>query len=198
MRSSKHYRNLGRGGETSFVTTTCLDFVPVFADPILADLMAASIAEDCRRANSYLHAFVVMSHHIHFLTTPPEGTPITNLVQRIKANSARRIRPRLSSEREHCFDQQTGLNRHSFWQYSFRSYPVTSPEQFHQKMDYIHTNPSRSRIVTSDTSYRWSSLRFYDAGLGSHLHELDLAAIIDFYAPDGIPRVSAARRRQPR
>lgn len=158
----KHYQNLGEEGDVVFVTTTCLDFVHAFAEPKVRDLMAASLIDDCRRYATELHAFVVMPHHVHFIIRVPKGKTVFSTVQRIKANSARRILPRLDSETNAKFDEQRGLNQRSFWKVSFRAYGCGSV--FWQKVRYIHANPVKAQLCMTSEDYAWSSARYIAGG----------------------------------
>jgi putative transposase len=189
MIRQRHYENLVAPCQTGFFTTTTLDFVHAFARPKLRDLMCASLLEDCRRTDTHVHAFVVMPHHFHLVASMSERMTGVDLMRRIKTNSARRIRPLLDETTEREFDQQRGLNRHVFWQDSFRSIVVLGPEMFRQKIRYTHQNPVRSGYCETSDEYRWSSRWAWLDGkytLGRHL---DAAALRDFYAPTGLPRV---------
>src|SRR5262245_55028779 len=94
MSEYKHWKNHAKAGQTTFITTTCLDFVHALAPYKIRDLMVASMLEDCRRTESIVHAFVVMPHHLHLLAHLTTCSA-SQLSQRIKSNSARRILPRL-------------------------------------------------------------------------------------------------------
>ena len=59
---------------------------------------------------------------------------------------------------------RSGLNGHSFWQRSFRSFVLTSEDGFLQKARYIHDNPVRAGLVESALGYRWSSAKLDEEG----------------------------------
>ena len=117
----QHWKNLGQGGETVFVTTTALDFVHVFARSEAKNRMTHLLLSDHELYGATLYAFVVMQNHIHFLSRLPDNRDVGWFVQRIKANSARAMRPRLSPDQLDSLSQQIGLNARTFWQRSFRS-----------------------------------------------------------------------------
>lgn len=50
------------GGQVAFVTTTALDFAPVFGRDETRDLVAAALVADCQHYRAPLHAFAVMSN----------------------------------------------------------------------------------------------------------------------------------------
>ena len=189
MSDYKHWKNHGQPGQSVFVTSTALDFVHAFAPYKLRDLMAASLLDDCRKTSTIVHAFVVMPHHIHFLgflTTCDSS----NLVQRIKSNSAKRILPLLPQRLQRGFDQQRGLNRRTFWKDGFRGPVVTSAAGFQQRIRYTHFNPVKANLCEAPSEYRWSSAWAYEAGLWSEESGLDLSELIRNYAPGGLPPVN--------
>jgi len=160
----KRWRNLGRGGDTCFVTTTVLDFVPVFAHDQFADLAVRILFESCTQVCAALDAFVVMPHHVHFLLRLPPSINVSRFVQRYKSLSAREIRPLLPQSVAQQFKAQAGLNQRTFWQRSFRSVTIDGERFFRQKMTYIHENPVRAGLVESSLDWKWSSARLFDQG----------------------------------
>lgn len=174
------------------MTTTALDFAHVFRDPAHRDLMAASMVEDFRRTESFLHAFVVMPHHVHFLATLGEGISAPQLMARIKRNSSRRIRPLLDPEVAVQLTQQAGLNESQFWKRSFRGIVVCSPKFFYQKAIYTHQNPVRAGYVENAEDYRWSGASAYALGKVDADRCIDLDYLLELYAPTGLPPVSGS------
>ena len=122
--------------------------------------MCASLLDDCLHYGANLGAFVVMPHHIHFLARLPESMNVSQLVERIKSNAAKRVLPHIGPEFR-GLRQQTGLNRRSFWQRSFRSIAITHPDAFWIKVRYIHDNPVRAGLTTSAESYPFGSRKFW-------------------------------------
>lgn len=98
-----------------------------------------------------------MSNHIHFLASLPEDKDVVQLLQRIKTNSANRLKPLLDTKQREALQVQETLNRHSFWQRSFRSVVIDSTPARLTKFDYIHGNPVRAGLAESPEQYRWSS-----------------------------------------
>lgn len=145
------WKNWAEGGQVAFVTTTALDFAPVFGRPCLKELAAASLLADCQRYRAPLHAFVVMSNHLHLVVECPPEKSVSWLVQRSKSNLAKAERAALS--------QQAGLNRCSLWRAGFRSFVVEDRAVFDQKVRYVHENLVRAGLCAREEEHRWSSAR---------------------------------------
>jgi REP element-mobilizing transposase RayT len=158
----RHWRNLGVGGQTVFVTTTILDFVEVFKDKRCAYALVEELFRAHRGADAVLHGFVVMSHHVHFLTRLPMDIDVSTFVRRFKSVSSRRIRPMLAEAVEREFDHQRGLNDRVFWQRSFRSVIVDKEKFFFQKLAYIHSNPVKAELCAAPRDYQWSSAEMFE------------------------------------
>jgi REP element-mobilizing transposase RayT len=176
-----HYRrwhNSSVVGDTAFVTTTALNFVRIFAEPRLRDLMAGLLTADCERYAARLYSFVVMPHHVHFLVGCPRDRDISWLVQRIKSSSAKLLLPSLPARRRAELGEQSGLNGRSFWQKSFRSVSVRTEAVFWQKVEYIHNNPVRAGYVGTAEEFRWSSACDWLMGNWSEEHGIAAAQVL--------------------
>ena len=48
------------------------------------------------------------------------------------------------------------------WQRRFYDFNVWSEKKRLEKLDYMHANPVKSRLVESPEAWKWSSWRFYN------------------------------------
>lgn len=131
----------------------------------MKDRMTSLLFHDHRFYGAKLHAFVVMSNHIHLVSQLPPDHDGSWFLQRIKTNSSKELIPLLTDEERYELSQQIGLNGRLFWKRSFRSLVIPSPHAFHQKISYIHENPVRANLVSLPSEYLWSSARFTEEGL---------------------------------
>ena len=173
------YINTEQPGALVFVTTTCLDFSRAFQREEMRELASLSIVRDVQRYGATLSAFVVMPHHIHLLATCPADRTTSWLMQRLKSNLAKLALPRLLNHERAEFACQIGLNQRTFWKPGFRALPIVSERAFSQKVRYIHLNPVRAKLVQEAADYRWSSRRFWDAGVMSSVDGLDLVRVLE-------------------
>ena len=162
----KHYRNFAQSC-TVFVTTTILDFTPALADTAAADLMTASLFDDCAHYGATLWAFVVMATHVHFLADLPSGVDSSDFVERVKSNSGRRLLRVVTPVVQRALSVQQGLGRRTFWQRGFRSVPIVDRDAFATKVRYIDNNPVDAGLCNEPTGYRWSSAWLVEAGFAS-------------------------------
>jgi len=112
----------------------------------LAALRDAAIKGDCR-----IHAYVLMSNHVHLLTTADSVGGISCMMQSLGRRYVRRFNDR---------HQRTG----TLWEGRFKSSPVDTDRYLLTCYRYIEANPVRAGMVESATEYPWSSARFNGLG----------------------------------
>lgn len=105
----------------------------------LAALLRASQLAECA-----IHAYVLMTNHVHLLVTPQDVDGVSRLVQSVGRRYVRHINNRY---------QRTG----TLWEGRFRSSIVGEESYFFACSRYIELNPVRAGIVTQPGEYRWSS-----------------------------------------
>ena len=157
MARYRHYVNNKTPGISVFITSTVLDFVHAFKRAEMKDAMVDFVYAECRRSRTTLHAYVVMSHHIHLLVTLHGDMTVSRFMQKFKERSSKELSTLLKGDELQAFDVQRGLNRSTFWKSGFRSISANNHKIFIQKRNYIHMNPVRAGLVALPWEYRWSS-----------------------------------------
>ncbi len=139
-----------------FLTFSCFDRKPFFADPVVADLFADRLMWTRQRLGFGLHAWVVMPEHVHLLISPklPEA-PVSKVLMSLK-------RPVAKDALKHMRSQ--GAHAESFW-LPGGGYDrnIFSEQEMLEKCEYIHANPVRRGLVESAEEWLWSSARAWDS-----------------------------------
>ena len=99
-----------------------------------------------------LHAYVLMTNHVHLLFTPYEENGAARLMKAVAQRYSQRC-----NRRRH----RTG----PLWEGRFRSSVVDSGGYSLNCHRYIEENPLRARMVGHPAEYRWSSFRANALGL---------------------------------
>lgn len=146
MARYRHYENSKEPGITLFVTTTVLDFVHAFHRPDVRDGMMFALAKQCQLGKAALYGFVVMPHHVHMVIRLQEETTGPEFMRVFKKKTGEAVAKLLTEAELRQFDQQRGLNRNTFWKYSFRSLHLAGEHMFWQKMNYMNQNPERQAM----------------------------------------------------
>ncbi len=106
---------------------------------------------DCR-----IHAYVLMTNHVHLLATPAQAESLSNLMKRLGQRYAQYVNRNY---------ERTG----TLWEGRFRSCLTNSENYVLGCYRYIELNPVRAGMVDHPASYRWSSHRANALGEANNL-----------------------------
>jgi putative transposase len=112
------------------------------------------LAEHARESACALHAYVLMSNHVHLLLTPDHAAGVSMLMK----NIAQRYAQYVNRSRK-----RTG----ALWEGRFKSNVVADDAYLLACHRYIELNPVRAGMVSQPEEYAWSSYRA-NAGLASN------------------------------
>lgn len=112
----------------------------------LEKLRAAAGKHDCQ-----IHAYVLMTNHIHLLMTPGQEDSIGKLMQMLGRYYVQYY--------NYCY-QRTG----TLWEGRYRATLIDSEAYLLTCMRYIELNPVRARMVDHPSEYPWSSYAQNAAG----------------------------------
>jgi putative transposase len=142
-----------------------------------------------------VHAYALMTNHVHMLMTPRRGDGPSHLMKHLGQRFVQHF------NRSHS---RTG----TLWEGRFRSHLVDSDSYLFQCQRYIELNPVRAQMVSQPWMYRWTSYRA-NAGLEAsllvvpHPNYLALGANLEecatryrtfFREPPGIAELADIRR----
>lgn len=138
---------------------------PVFFDDqdylaYLRFLKASADALGC-----LIHAYVLMTNHVHLLVTPAAANDISLLFQDV----GRHFVPYIN---------KTYHRRGSLWEGRHKGHILDSEDYFLICMRYIEMNPVRAGMVEHPAQYRWSSYTANAQGIDNAIilpHELYLS-----------------------
>ena len=102
--------------------------------------------EMSRRSGCAIHAYVLMTNHVHLLVTPHQTRSPARMMQRIGRSYVR------------YFNERHGRTG-TLWEGRYRSTLVDSDRYFLACSRYIESNPVRAGIIADPAAYGWSSFR---------------------------------------
>lgn len=111
------------------------------------------LGEAALRHGCSVHAYVLMTNHVHLLVTPQEP------------GSASRMMQAIGRRYVGCFNARYGRTG-TLWEGRFKSALVDSEAYVLRCYRYIELNPVRAAMVSAPGDYRWSS--FGRNAHGSH------------------------------
>jgi REP element-mobilizing transposase RayT len=111
--------------------------------PAVAQLVVDSIEKGVHLAHYDLHAYVVMSNHVHLLILPKIDP--SRLLKSLKGATAREA------------NRLLGRTGEPFWQKESYDHWVRNQTEFSRIRAYIEHNPVKAGLVKSPEEYPWSS-----------------------------------------
>ena len=131
-------------GASYFITTTCWQGRAVFQVSENAEILIEALFNYRDRKDYVLHEFVVMPDHLHLLLTPSSTTSLEKAIQLIKGGSSYQIR----KARNHKME---------IWQVGFHDWTIRDSDDWRTKVEYIHSNPVRAKLVQRPEDWPYSS-----------------------------------------
>jgi putative transposase len=184
---ARKWSNLNIPGALHFVTGNVRDRSPIFRNERYCREFFR-VCNDLRNDwPAKLIAYVLMPDHFHIIANPKDGD-IKGFSGALKSKLARSI-SKLTGDLFLLPKPEADGSIHQVWQESFKAMPLWSAWMIWQKINYIHANPVKARLVASAKDYRWSSFGvFY---LGS---EEPMAVDQDWWWADDSMKLSKAMK----
>jgi putative transposase len=110
--------------------------------------LLAVLAEEAQAQGVEVHAYVLMSNHIHLLLTPQRDQAMPKMMQALGRRYVRH------------FNQCHGRTG-TLWEGRYRSTLIQTERHFMACMAYIDLNPVRAGMVASPLDHVWSSHAHY-------------------------------------
>src|ERR1035437_8050072 len=159
-------------GHLHFITCSCYRRLPLFTSVRSKNSFVQILGQVRDRYGFSLVGYVVMPEHIHLLISEPaRGTPSTVmqvLKQRVSRRLRRKPRKKVSTQQLRLSFPEVRPSLPQFWQPRFYDFNVWSQKKFVEKLQYMHMNPVKKKLVAHPKDWPWSSFSFYtrkDPGL---------------------------------
>jgi putative transposase len=152
---------------------------PVFAAETDHRFFLDCLLEATQRHGVLVHAYVLMTNHVHLLATPQRQQSMSKVLQSV-------------GRRYVQYFNSAYLRTGTLWEGRYRATIVDGEQYLLTCMRYIELNPVRAGMVGHPAAYRWSSYRGNAEGVADALvrpHEL-----YDRLGPSAPERLLAYRR----
>ncbi len=133
------------------------------------------LAEAAAEYGCAIHAYVLMTNHVHLLATPGAPDSLPRTMQSLGRRYVRHINGTYG---------RTG----TLWEGRYRAAPIDGEAHFLACCRYIELNPVRAGMVGQPRDYRWSSYRAHAEGAADPL-------LADHALYRGLGGDAAARRQ---
>jgi putative transposase len=166
------YHRVYDPGHLQFITTSTYRRMAIFSDPAFGSHFVDAIKAARSKFRFRLVGWVLMPEHFHLLFQPVEADLTSAIVKHIKQRSAATILQRLRAYQDAAACRSLlraarlplsvhGHAHYRIWQRRFVPFGVFTERKTREKLDYMHNNPVKRRLVASPADWPWSSWRFY-------------------------------------
>lgn len=153
---AKKWSNEDLPGALHFITGNVNKRLNIFKDRRNCEAFI-DVLNDLRMRRPYkLIAYVLMPDHFHLITNPKDDKckAWTSALKSLTAKKLIELNPGKFT---------IGEDKNQVWQESFKGLQLWSGWMVWQKINYIHANPLKAKLVTTTAEYEWSSFRsFYN------------------------------------
>lgn len=115
-----------------------------------------SLEASAKRYRVNVHAYALMTNHVHLLVTPTDDSGPSRMMQQLGRRYVRYFNTKY---------QRSG----TLWEGRFRSSLIDTDRYLLACYRYIELNPVRARMVSTPSAYRWTSYKTNAFGARSAL-----------------------------
>lgn len=145
-----------------YVTFTVHQWADVFTRSIYTDIVIDSLRYCQKERGLKIYAWVIMSNHIHTIIRS-ETNNLSDIIRDFKKYTSSKIVRAIESNTKES--RRNWLLKKEdkiwFWEEGYHGIEITSPDFFETKLNYIHLNPVRAKIVERAEDYYYSSCADY-------------------------------------
>jgi putative transposase len=158
--------------EVHFLTFTVVEWVDVFTRKDYCEITLNSIKHCQQEKGLVLHAWCIMSNHLHLIASARNHN-LSDILRDFKKFTSKQIISAIENN-EHesrkdwmlkIFSEQGQNNsrnkNYQFWRQDNQPQELYSPKFVFQKINYIHNNPVVAGIVEKPEHYLYSSAKDY-------------------------------------
>jgi REP element-mobilizing transposase RayT len=153
------------------ITLQVVYWIDVFTRPRYRDIVIENLKYCQENKGLIIYAYVIMSNHIHLLVQSTSDN-LSDILRDFKSYTSKKLIESVESDTESrkkwmLFMFKRAAIKHKrntvyqFWTHENHAEIIYSEKFIRQKIDYIHHNPVRAKIVEHPEDYLYSSARNY-------------------------------------
>lgn len=169
--------------EAYFITITTVGWIDVFIRLNQKQGIINALKFCQKNKGLQIFAYCLMSSHLHMLCAAPDGERLSDIIRDFKKFTSKEIiktiveypesrREWMLSYFKQAFEHLKRNQQYKVWQNGYHAEIAYSNSFIKEKIDYIHKNPVKDKIVVNPEDYYFSSARNYadlDYDLNVHI-----------------------------
>ncbi len=153
-----------------FVTITVFNWIKIFTRENYRMVIIESLRFCQLNKGLEIYGYCLMTNHLHLIVRAAGKYTLSEILRDFKKFTAKVILHKIKEDAEMYNHPKfrKKIDPHHLWQEGVYPIILYNPKLFYQKLNYIHKNPVKAKMVENPEEYLYSSARNY-AGLNSIL-----------------------------
>lgn len=158
--------------EAYFITITTVGWIDIFTRLNQKYIIINALKHCQENKGLEIYAYCIMSSHIHLLSKATNGFILSDVIRDFKKFTSKKIIQTIIDEPESrkewmithfqkACDHLKKVQKFKVWQNGYHAEFAESNWFIKQKVNYIHNNPVKDKIVAAAEDYYFSSARNY-------------------------------------
>jgi putative transposase len=164
----KNLRRVTGRGDLHFITFCCYQRRALLATAGARNLAVEILGEVRAEYGFALVGYVIMPEHVHLLIGESGTVSPATAMQVFKQRVSRRMRGKEYQKEAHAPSQlnEGGAQLRRFWQRRYYDFNLYTQAKLKEKLEYMHANPVKEKLVEHPRNWPWSSWSYYATGEG--------------------------------
>jgi REP element-mobilizing transposase RayT len=159
----------GDSEKPHFITFSVINWIDVFSREAYKEVFNESLKYCIDNKGLVLHAWVIMSNHVHLIASATPGYQLADIIRDMKKFTSRAIiaaiQDNIQESRKDWLlwmfkragERNSNNNTYQFWQQDNHPIELSSNEMMDQRLTYLHENPVKAGYVWESQHYKYSS-----------------------------------------
>ena len=158
----------GEAAVAHFITFSVVAWIDVFSREQYKEIMVASLNYCQKNKGMVLHAWVIMTNHVHLIISS-NTNKLEHIIRDLKKYTSKQIIKAIQdntteSRKEWMLNifgftgrQNNNNKEFQFWKQDYHPIELNTPEKLQQRLHYLHQNPVKTGLVWEAWHYKYSS-----------------------------------------
>lgn len=156
-----------------FISFATIKWIDVFTKSVYKDVIVESLNYCIKNKGLNLHAWVVMTNHVHLILSAKDGFNVSSIIRDLKRHTSTTILKMLlestTESRKHWMlwlfrsagKSNSNNKEFQFWQQDNHPIELLTNHMLKQRFNYLHQNPVKAGWVGRPEDYLYSSAMDY-------------------------------------
>ncbi len=169
-----------------FITFATVNWIDLFSREVYKNIVVESLCYCIGHKRLRLHAWVIMSNHVHLIASAEAGAELSGIMRDLKKFTSRQLIKALEDNLQEsrkawmlwlfkrAGQQNPNNTNYQLWQQDNHPIELSTKEMMEQRLHYLHHNPVKAGWVWEPQHYKYSSAIDYSSDIEKGLLPVEL------------------------